>query len=129
MCSHFHPNRRLTRPQLTMCCGDSFGSVPILAWMAIWPLLLLIVVWFVKGEHDQPVRYRVPSPKVPEPEEILQKPSIKVRLLLLGHGMDTAAHESLPGLRRQCNPVLRPSHRPFPRFHQPLEPGRHRPSR
>jgi acyl-CoA reductase-like NAD-dependent aldehyde dehydrogenase len=64
--------------------------------MLLSPLLLLIVVWCFKGEHDQPIRYRVPSPKVPEPKEILQKPNIKVRVMLSRQEMDTMAHMSLP---------------------------------
>lgn len=55
--------------------------------MVLSPLLLLVIVWYFRGEHDQPIRYRVPSPKVPEPKEILQKPSIKVRLMLFGQKM------------------------------------------
>lgn len=57
--------------------------------MVFSPLLLLVIVWYFRGEHDQPIRYRVPSPKVPEPKEILQKPSIKVRLMLFGQKMGT----------------------------------------
>lgn len=49
--------------------------------MALWPLLLIAILLYFKGEHDQPIRYRVPSPKVPEPKEFLQKPSIKVRVM------------------------------------------------
>lgn len=112
-----------------MCRDDSFDNVPIFAWMAFWPLILAVVVWYLKGEHDQPIRYRVPSPKVPEPQEILQKPSIKVRVMLLRQIMDIMAHTSLTGLRRQCNSVLCPSHRPIPRFYQPFNSGGHRPSR
>lgn len=109
-------------------CGNSFDNVPIFVWMALWPLLLVAAVLYFKGEHDQPIRYRVPSPKVPESKEILQKPSIKVRVVLPRQEMDTAAHQSLTGLRRQRNPMLCPSHRPIPRIHQPLNPGCHRPS-
>lgn len=37
-----------------------------------------LVLW-TKAHDDGPiVRYRVPSPKAPEPKEILDKPSIKV---------------------------------------------------
>lgn len=69
------------RASADLCCGDSFDNVPVFAWMALWPLLLIAVVLYFKGEHDQPIRYRVPSPKVPEPKEFLQKPSIKVRVM------------------------------------------------
>lgn len=63
-------------------CGNSFDNVPIFVWMVLSPLLLIAVIFYFKGEHDQPIRYRVPSPKVPEPKEILKKPSIKVRVVL-----------------------------------------------
>ncbi|KAG6367298.1 hypothetical protein INS49_001485 [Diaporthe citri] len=55
-----------------------FDNAQIFVWMILCPLLLIAVVFYFKGEHDQPIRYRVPEPKVPEPKEILQKPNIKV---------------------------------------------------
>ena len=58
--------------------GYRSANVPVFAWTALWPLVLLAVWFYVKGEHDAPIRYRVPSPKVPEPKEILSEPSIKV---------------------------------------------------
>lgn len=112
-----------------MCCGNSFDNVPIFVWIALWPLLLVAVVFYFRGEHDQAIRYRVPSPKVPESKEILQKPNIKVRGLHPRQKVEIKAHQFLTGLRRQCNPMLRPSHRPISWIHQPLDPGRHRPSR
>lgn len=57
-------------------------DVPKSVWLALWPLALLAFWFYLKGENDQPIRYRVPSPKTPEREEILSKPSIKVRLIL-----------------------------------------------
>lgn len=77
-----------------MYCGNSFDNVPIFVWMALWPLLLVAAVLYFKGEHDQPIRYRVPSPKVPSSKEILQKPSIKVRVVLARLEMDATAHQS-----------------------------------
>ncbi|KUI74544.1 hypothetical protein VM1G_10178 [Cytospora mali] len=53
-------------------------NAPLLAWMALWPLALIAIWLYVKSENDEPIRYRVPSPKVPEPKEILENPSIKV---------------------------------------------------
>ncbi|ROW10570.1 hypothetical protein VMCG_01912 [Cytospora schulzeri] len=53
-------------------------NVPLFAWTALWPLVLLAVFFYVKSEHDEPIRYRVPSPKVPEPKKILENPAIKV---------------------------------------------------
>ena len=41
----------------------------------------LLAVWFVNrlvGE-DAPIKYENPSPKVPDEEQILEEPSIKVR--------------------------------------------------
>ncbi|KUI60154.1 hypothetical protein VP1G_07367 [Cytospora mali] len=53
-------------------------NAPLLAWTALWPLALIAIWLYVKSENDEPIRYRVPSPKVPEPKEILENPSIKV---------------------------------------------------
>lgn len=83
------------RPSWTpadICCGNSFDNVPIFVWTALLPLLLIVVVFYFKGEHDQPIRYRVPSPTVPEPKEILQKPNIKVRVVLPQQKTDIMAH-------------------------------------
>lgn len=81
-----------------MRCGNSFDNVPIFVWMILSPLLLIAVVFYFKGEHDQPIRYRLPSPKVPETKEILQKPNIKVRVMLSRQKVDITAHQFLTGL-------------------------------
>lgn len=51
----------------------------------IWKLLLTalgaLALWITfGGERDQPIRYKVPSPKLPEKVEFLDRPSIKVRI-------------------------------------------------
>lgn len=53
-------------------------DIPKLAWLALWPLALLAVWVYLKGENDRPIRYRIPSPKTPDREEYLSNPSIKV---------------------------------------------------
>ncbi|ROV95295.1 hypothetical protein VSDG_06028 [Cytospora chrysosperma] len=53
-------------------------NVPLFAWTALWPLVLLAIFFYVKSERDEPIRYRIPSPKVPEPSKILENPSVKV---------------------------------------------------
>lgn len=54
-------------------------DIPQAVWLALWPLALLVIYFYLKGEDDQPIRYRLPSPKMPEREEILSSPTIKVR--------------------------------------------------
>ncbi|KAK4187297.1 hypothetical protein QBC35DRAFT_498965 [Podospora australis] len=47
-------------------------------WSLVWTAVALGAVWYIAiRENDQPVRYKVPSPKVPETVEILEEPSIK----------------------------------------------------
>lgn len=63
--------------------GDSWlGGRPFnikeFSWLAIWPLALLFAVYLLRGASEQPVRYRVPSPRTPEKKELLSNPSIKV---------------------------------------------------
>lgn len=53
-------------------------DVPKFIWLALWPIALLAIWFYLTGENDQPIRYRVPSPKTPEREEILSNPSVKV---------------------------------------------------
>lgn len=53
-------------------------NVPLFAWTALWPLVLLAIFFYVKSERGEPIRYRIPSPKVPEPSKILDNPSVKV---------------------------------------------------
>lgn len=39
-----------------------------------------LLLWYLAfRENDQPIRYEVPSPKLPEKPEILEQPAIKVR--------------------------------------------------
>lgn len=56
-------------------------DIPKFVWLALWPLALLAIWVYFKGENDQPIRYRLPSPKTPVREEFLSNPSIKVRAL------------------------------------------------
>ncbi|PSR93852.1 Aldehyde/histidinol dehydrogenase [Coniella lustricola] len=66
-----------TRPKGWL--ADSLDRIPHAAWLAIWPLAFLVIVfWYLSGENDKPIRYRVPSPHKPEREEIISKPSTKV---------------------------------------------------
>lgn len=58
--------------------GGRFDDIPKDIWLAIWPLALLVVFFFLKGENGELVRYRVPSPKASAKEEILTNPTIKV---------------------------------------------------
>ncbi|KAK7743935.1 Meiotic Sister-Chromatid recombination aldehyde dehydrogenase [Cytospora paraplurivora] len=57
---------------------DLLDKVSVTAWTALWPLVLLAVWFYVKREHDEPIRYQIAPPKVPEPKEILSNPSVKV---------------------------------------------------
>ncbi len=48
-------------------------------WTVFWLGLSFLVVWYMAlRENDQPIRYKVPPPKVPEKFEILENPAIKV---------------------------------------------------
>ncbi|TPX13889.1 uncharacterized protein E0L32_005589 [Thyridium curvatum] len=54
-------------------------QIPPVAWPAIWTALAAIILYIVYSAttSDTPIRYKIPSPKLPEKEEILEKPSIK----------------------------------------------------
>jgi hypothetical protein len=59
--------------------ADNLDNIPRAVWLALWPLgLLALVLWYLRGEHDRPIRYRVPSAHKPDREEIISKPSTKV---------------------------------------------------
>lgn len=74
------PDRVEPTPPANTWLGSRLDGVPRSVWVAVWPLALLAVWWlFLKGENDKPVRYRVPSPKLPDKDEFLSNPSIKVR--------------------------------------------------
>lgn len=68
-----------TPPAANGWSAGRLDDIPQAAWLAIWPLALLAIFFYLKGENDQPIRYRVPSPHTPEREEILSNPTIKVR--------------------------------------------------
>ncbi|KAK0633292.1 Aldehyde/histidinol dehydrogenase [Immersiella caudata] len=54
-------------------------TIPRFLWPILWTGLGALALWFmVFRENDQPIRYKIPSPKEPEKVEILQSPSIKV---------------------------------------------------
>lgn len=77
----FLPDRVEPTPPADTWFGGRLDDVPRSAWVAFWPLALLVVWWlFLKGKNDRPIRYRVPSPKLPEKEEFLSNPTVKVRL-------------------------------------------------
>lgn len=49
------------------------------AWKLLLTVLGALALWITLGrERDQPIRYKVPSPKLPEKDEFLDRPSIKV---------------------------------------------------
>lgn len=79
--SSFMPDRVEPTPPADTWFAGRFDDIPKSAWLIIWPLALIVLLWFfLVAENDQPIRYRVPSPKVPDQEEILTNPTIKVRL-------------------------------------------------
>lgn len=112
-----------------------FEDVPRFVWLAVWPLALsLLALWFyLTAENDQPIRYRVPSPKTPEREEILSNPSVKVRTAFC-RNVETntqfysasLTRRAISGPRNERGPMLRASDRPVPRLHQHCHPRRHR---
>lgn len=53
---------------------------PSYVWTAVWTLLGVGAVWvLLTRENDEPIRYKVPPAKLPEKQEILERPDIKVR--------------------------------------------------
>lgn len=74
------PDRVEPTPPANTWLGGRLDHVPSSVWLALALLVLLVVWWFfLKGENDRPIRYRVPSPKLPEKEELLSNPTVKVR--------------------------------------------------
>ncbi|AEO65120.1 uncharacterized protein THITE_2044375 [Thermothielavioides terrestris NRRL 8126] len=54
-------------------------GVPEHVWPYVWTALgVLVVCYLALREDDRPIRYTVPSPKMPDQVEILDEPSIKV---------------------------------------------------
>jgi len=54
-------------------------ALPELARALLWTAIAGFALWYLAvRENDQPIRYKVPSPSVPEQTEILQPPVIKV---------------------------------------------------
>lgn len=58
--------------------GDRLQNIQITPWLAIWCLVLPLILLYRSCENDQPIQYRIPSPKTPEKKELLSNPSIKV---------------------------------------------------
>lgn len=53
--------------------------VPQFMMLLVWIALGGFMIWYMAlRENDKPIRYAVPSPKLPEKHEILQEPSIKL---------------------------------------------------
>lgn len=106
---------------------DGQPSVPDSLWTFIWTGLTALAVWYLGfRENDTPIRYKVPSPKRPEKVEILDEPSIKVRIALRlprVHMADTPAWHTGPRLHR--SPVLCPRDGPVPRPREPVDDKRH----
>lgn len=112
-----------------------FEDVPRSIWLAIWSLGLGgLAIWFyLTAENDPPIRYRVPSPKTPEREEILSNPSVKVRPCpgtwnMIVYGALLTRRATL-GSWNERNPMFCASDRPVPRLHQHGHPRRHRSGR
>lgn len=74
----FMPEPVKATPAADSWLSGRLEDLPRSILVAVWPLALLVVWYFVLGENDQPIRYRVPSPKSPEREEILPNPTVKV---------------------------------------------------
>lgn len=72
-----HANANTQRPTDNWL-GTRLQYIQMSPWMAIWPLVLLLILFYLTRENDQPIRYRVPSPRTPEKKELLSNPSIKV---------------------------------------------------
>ena len=61
--------------------SDLSESTRTLLWTLLWTGLCALAVFHLTfRENDQPIRYKVPSPKRPETVEILDEPAIKVRI-------------------------------------------------
>lgn len=72
-----HANANTKRPADDWV-GARLQDIHMSPWLVIWPLVLLLVLFYLTRENDQPIRYRVPPPKTPEKKELLSNPSIKV---------------------------------------------------
>lgn len=65
--------------------SDLPESTRTLLWTLLWTGLCALAVFHLAfRENDQPIRYKVPSPKRPETVEILDEPAIKVRIPACG---------------------------------------------
>ncbi|KAK1758568.1 Aldehyde/histidinol dehydrogenase [Echria macrotheca] len=54
-------------------------EIPNFVWTLVWTCVGASALWYMAfREKDQPIRYKIPSPKLPEKHEILEQPSIKV---------------------------------------------------
>lgn len=58
--------------------GARLQNIHVSPWLAIWCLVLPLIILYLSRENDQPIQYRIPSPKIPEKKELLSNPSIKV---------------------------------------------------
>ncbi|KAK4231057.1 hypothetical protein QBC38DRAFT_496145 [Podospora fimiseda] len=65
--------------QLRVALQDKLPvDIPENAWPFVWTGVgLLVFSYIALRENDQPIKYTVPSPKLPEKVEILDKPAIK----------------------------------------------------
>lgn len=75
-----HPQLPLLIPRTQH--ADQFSrpiALPELARTLLWTAIAAFALWYLAiRENDQPIRYKVPSPSLPEKTEILQAPAIKV---------------------------------------------------
>ena len=54
-------------------------ALPHFLWTLLWTGVGALAIWFLGiRENDRPIRYKVPSPQLPEKEQFLSQPSIKV---------------------------------------------------
>ncbi len=88
--------------------SDLPESTRTLLWTLLWTGLCALAVFHLAfRENDQPIRYKVPSPKRPETVEILDEPAIKVRIPACGL---LVSFDSTPALltRFMTRPRARP---------------------
>ncbi|KAK3363523.1 Aldehyde/histidinol dehydrogenase [Lasiosphaeria hispida] len=73
------PTRSLYQQLLAALPDISSIELPIILWTFVWTSLCGLGVWYLAvRENTEPIRYSIPTPKLPEKLEILDQPAIKV---------------------------------------------------
>ncbi|KAK0729791.1 Aldehyde/histidinol dehydrogenase [Lasiosphaeris hirsuta] len=73
------PIRSLYQQLLTALPNLSSIEVPVTLWTFAWTSLCGLGIWYLGiREKTDPIRYSIPTPKLPEKVEILDQPAIKV---------------------------------------------------